>query len=195
MDSYLTPKERQEIETEVKKSRFIAIASHTPNISESKAFIKSVKEQFPDAGHHCYAHIAGSPTDSHTHGFSDDGEPNGTAGKPIFNHLIHRNIGEITLVVIRYFGGTKLGTGGLARAYSDAARVVLEHLNTERFIPKKAMIFACDFAIETRTRKAIEDIGGEITAAEYCERVLLKCLIPVNQELVLPYSVSIESST
>lgn len=94
------------------KSRFITYIAHTEGIEAAKDYIQSIKAQYPDARHHCWAFVAGRPDDSQQLGFSDDGEPTGTAGKPIMAQLLGSNLGEITCVVVRYFGGIKLGTGG-----------------------------------------------------------------------------------
>ncbi|WP_200818668.1 YigZ family protein, partial [Colwellia marinimaniae] len=79
-------------------------------------FVRDIKAQHPSARHHCWAFVAGRPSDGQQYGFSDDGEPSGTAGKPILNCLLGCNVGEMTAVVVRYYGGIKLGTGGLVRA-------------------------------------------------------------------------------
>ncbi|CAA2929418.1 IMPACT family member YigZ [Arsenophonus endosymbiont of Bemisia tabaci Q2] len=102
---------------------------HTDGIAEAKIFIQTIKHKYPDARHHCSAYVAGRPDDCQKLGFSDDGEPTGTAGKPTITQL-SSHIGEITLVVVRYFGGIKLGTGGLVRAYGNSVEHALNLLNT-----------------------------------------------------------------
>ena len=112
----------------VKRSRFITTIAHASSANEANAFIASIKKEFPDASHNCWAYVAGPPADSARIGMSDDGEPHGTAGKPILNVLLHSGIGEIVAVVTRYFGGTKLGPGGLVKAYSGSVKNALEGL-------------------------------------------------------------------
>jgi len=109
---------------------------HTPDVESAKAFISEIKEKYSDAVHNCWAYVAGAPTDSQVLGFSDDGEPNGTAGKPMLNVLLGSGIGEITAVVTRYFGGIKLGTGGLVRAYGGSVNHALEELERGEKIPE-----------------------------------------------------------
>ncbi len=121
---------------EIKKSKFIVHIGHTPNVDAAKAFIKSIEDKYPDARHNCWAHVAGEPGGSHVLGFSDDGEPNGTAGKPMLNVLMGSGIGEITGVVTRYFGGIKLGTGGLVRAYGGSLNNAMLELQTTLKIPE-----------------------------------------------------------
>ena len=194
MTSFLIPNGSFTAEIEVKRSRFIAVCAHTAGLAEAKAFIKSLKQLYPDARHHCYAYIAGSPSNSNLYGYSDDNEPSGTAGRPIFNHLVHSGIGEVSIVVVRYFGGTKLGTGGLARAYSDATKQVINAITTKRHIEMEDCLIKCDFSLETLTRKNIIKKGGSIISVSYSKSVDITCKIPVNIELNLPYSVSVKSS-
>ncbi|MGO5000296.1 YigZ family protein [Oceanisphaera sp. W20_SRM_FM3] len=132
---YLIPATPLVWEQEVKKSRFIAYIGHTATPEEGKAFVDAVRAKEPAARHHCWAFVAGQPTDSRVLGFSDDGEPSGTAGKPMLAQLQGSNIGEISAVVVRYFGGIKLGTGGLVRAYGGTLSLALAELAlTERRI-------------------------------------------------------------
>lgn len=92
--------------------------------------MQKIKRQYPDARHHCWAFAAGAPDDSNLYGCGDDGEPAGTAGRPMLAQLAGGEIGEIAAVVVRYFGGTKLGTGGLVRAYSSSVAMALSQLPT-----------------------------------------------------------------
>lgn len=135
MSPYLIPATSLVWQQEIKKSRFIAYLAHTPDASAAKDFIDSVRAREPAAGHHCWAFVAGMPSDSRVLGSSDDGEPSGTAGKPMLAQLQGSGIGEITAVVARYFGGIKLGTGGLVRAYGGTLSAALTQLETvERHI-------------------------------------------------------------
>ncbi len=134
--SYRIPKSKVTIEDVIKRSRFIAHIGHTPDVEAARNFISMIKGEYSDAGHNCWAYVAGAPNDSQVLGFSDDGEPNGTAGKPMLNVLMGSGVGEITAVVTRYFGGTKLGTGGLVRAYGGAVNQAMEELVTIEKIPE-----------------------------------------------------------
>lgn len=107
-------------EVEEKKSRFIAHAAAANTEEEALSFIEAKKKQFWDARHNCYAYVIGEQ--AQTIRFSDDGEPSGTAGKPILEVLMGSDIRNAVIVVTRYFGGTLLGKGGLVRAYTKAAR-------------------------------------------------------------------------
>lgn len=139
---YMIP-ESIEIETrlEIKKSLFIVNVFHTPSVDTAKAAVEQMRQRFPDANHHCWAHVAGSPNDGQKYGFSDDGEPSGTAGKPMLAVLNGSNIGEITVVVTRYFGGIKLGTGGLVKAYATSVKQGIAALGVvEKLITSPLMV-------------------------------------------------------
>ncbi len=191
MHSYHIPAQLISVETEVKRSRFIAYAQHSKGSLAAKKCIQRLKEKYPDARHHCHAFISGAPNDSNLYGFSDDGEPSGTAGMPIFTHLKHSGLGEISLVVVRYFGGTKLGTGGLARAYGDAAKQVLLALTTQEYIAMEVIHLKMSFALEAEVRKKIAAIGGNIKGVEYDHQVNMTVEKPRKETLNLPYNVEL----
>ncbi|MFH0255521.1 YigZ family protein [Vibrio rumoiensis] len=127
---YLIPADRVIFEEEIKKSLFITQLAHTPTIESAKAFIEQVKLQHAAARHNCWGFVAGRPDDSLLWGFSDDGEPSGTAGKPILAQLSGSGIGEMTAVITRYSGGIKLGTGGLVKAYGGGVQQALKQVQT-----------------------------------------------------------------
>lgn len=109
-------------EIEIQKSRFLGFAKYIDNVEDATNFIKQIKQQYKDARHIVYGYITNGVQKS-----TDDGEPSGTAGKPILEYLLHSNINNIVVVVVRYFGGIKLGTGGLCRAYVGAVKQTLEN--------------------------------------------------------------------
>ena len=148
MSEYKYPAEAVFHQEEIKKSTFIVHIGHTPDLNAAKAFIKNIEEKYSDARHNCWAHVAGNPGGSHVYGFSDDGEPNGTAGKPMLNVLVGSGLGEVTAVVTRYFGGIKLGTGGLVRAYGGSLNNALAQLNTVVKVPSVEVIGFSDYSIQ-----------------------------------------------
>ena len=127
---YLIPIDRVIFEEEIKKSLFITHIAHTPTIEIAKAFVDEIKTQHASARHNFWGFVAGRPEDSLLWGFSDDGEPSGTAGKPILAQLSGSGIGEMTAVVTRYSGGIKLGTGGLVKAYGGGVQQALKQVQT-----------------------------------------------------------------
>lgn len=149
-DRYLIPDTTQHrVEDSIKKSQFIVTLAHAPSVEEAKAFVAAVKVEFPDATHNCWAYQAGPPGTTAMVGMSDDGEPHGTAGKPMLNMLLHADVGEVAAVVTRYFGGTKLGTGGLVRAYSGMVKLGLETLPTREKITPVRLEVIMDYSAVT----------------------------------------------
>jgi len=138
LDIYQAPAHRQQFELEIKRSRFITTIDAVDDKSAAKLFIQCMRDTYPDANHHCWAMVAGSPDDIYQQDQSDDGEPKGTAGKPMLNVLQHSNLGNTVVVVTRFFGGVKLGAGGLVRAYTQAVSSSLTQLVTvEKYIQHK----------------------------------------------------------
>ena len=118
-----------EIDLEIKRSHFLGLAARTTSEAQAREFIASRRALYPDARHHCSAFIIANPGATPTERSNDDGEPSGTAGKPMLEVLRGSQIFDVTVVVTRYFGGTLLGTGGLVRAYAQATTQALEQLS------------------------------------------------------------------
>lgn len=178
MKAYLIPAETVEFSEEIKKSRFITFIAHTEGIDAAKAYIQSIKEQFPDARHHCWAFVAGRPDDSQQLGFSDDGEPTGTAGKPILAPLLGSGLGEVTAVVVRYFGGIKLGTGGLVRAYGSGVQQALKLLPTKTKVPQLRFSVACEYSLVSLLEQVVEQYQGQVLSSEYTDKVTFVFSLP-----------------
>ncbi len=122
---YPVPASELRHEIEISRSRFLATLTGAATVDEAKAHIAGVSEEFGVATHNCWAYLVGPPGSTAQVGMSDDGEPHGTAGKPMLNALIHSGLGDVSVVVTRWFGGTKLGKGGLVRAYGGAVSEAL----------------------------------------------------------------------
>lgn len=181
MPDYLVPADTVVIEQELKKSRFIASAGRASNKAEAAAFIQAVRRTFPDASHNCWAYIAGEPNNTVEIGMNDDGEPQGTAGKPMLNVLQHKNVGEVVVVVSRYFGGVKLGAGGLVRAYSGAVQAVMEELPLTKVVAVKLALLQYPYAHESTIRRLLENLKIEVVDTEYQEQVLMQIKVPEDQ--------------
>jgi uncharacterized YigZ family protein len=160
-EPYLIPDKFHRIETEVARSRFIASVGYTPTVDDAKAFLGQIRAEMPDASHHVYAFRVGYGA-SVIEGMSDDGEPAGTAGPPVLAVLRGSKIGDIAIVVTRYFGGTKLGTGGLVRAYSEAAHVALNSLTTTFKIEKRLLGIEIPYHLYNQVKLLIEAHHGTI---------------------------------
>lgn len=138
------------------------------------------RKEYPDARHHCWAYVLGNPGNAASAAANDDGEPSGTAGKPILNVIQHKNIGDIMVVVIRYFGGIKLGAGGLVRAYSGATQQATEKLELVERKPMETVIVECQYNEEALLRRWIEDHQGQLINAEYSEQVALTITLEIQ---------------
>lgn len=179
---YLVAAEEVIDETIVTRSRFICYLKPCSSSAQAKAFIKELQALHPQANHHCYAFIAGRSENSQLYGFSDDGEPSGTAGKPMLSMLMGSNIGELCAVVVRYFGGTKLGPGGLQRAYGGSVKQALTLLTTKLKIPMVRKTLACQYTQVNDVLYFLEQIGGEIIKQDYNEDVLLTLALPEEKQ-------------
>lgn len=164
-----------ETETVIKKSRFIGCASPTPDEEAALSFLKSVKAAHPLASHHCHAYVLGA--NGAATRFSDDGEPSGTAGKPILEVLKNQDITNACVVVVRYFGGTLLGRGGLVRAYSGAcaAAVSLSGIATEE--PSGIIQADLPYALWDKVQFAMKSLPVQVGEAAYSEHVSFDFLV------------------
>ncbi len=142
------------------------------------SILEECKKRYPDARHHCWAYLLGDPASASSAAMSDDGEPSGTAGKPIFNVLQHKGVGDIMVVVSRYFGGIKLGAGGLVRAYSAATQQTMEQLPVIQHISLCQCTVRCDFKHEQYLRLWVEQQQGNVTDCQYSAQVDLHIALP-----------------
>ena len=177
--SYRVPKHKVTHEYETKKSRFICWIAPASTREEAIQLVNQAKAEYPDARHHCWAYILGNPQNAASAAAHDDGEPSGTAGKPILNVLQHKHIGDVVAVVIRYFGGIKLGAGGLVRAYGTSTQQASELLTLVEQIPYQDVNIECDYADEPAIRRWVENQNGILLASEYSNKALLKVSLPV----------------
>ena len=176
--SYQEPTHRSKIELVIKKSRFIGFATKANNRYEAMAFIDELKQTYPDARHICWGYLVGDPNNSTHAGCHDDGEPSGTAGKPILAQINYSQIGNVVVVVVRYFGGIRLGAGGLVRAYREAAQAALLALKTKPFIALEELTIELPFHEENSMRQLIAGLQGELIAADYNTKVEFSVRIP-----------------
>ena len=170
-----------ENQTIVNRSRFICYLAPCHSNQEVKALIAKYQSIHPHANHHCYAFLTGSPKDNQGYGFSDDGEPFGTAGRPMLSVLKGEGIGQVCAVVVRYFGGTKLGTGGLQRAYGSSVRQALTFLKLTTKIPMVDKTLACQYTQVNDVIHLVKQIGGLVVNQNFKESVLLTLSIPCNK--------------
>ena len=162
MEKYTTVFEESTAEYEEKRSRFIATLRHCENEKEAKAFIEEMRSKYWDARHNCYAFITEK---GRLCRFSDDGEPQGTAGKPILEVLTGSG------VVTRYFGGTLLGTGGLVRAYTKSTQDALANAKKVEMIPCTVFSVVCEYSDHRSLEYLIENTLGEIQDTQFADKV------------------------
>ncbi|WP_300173366.1 YigZ family protein [uncultured Aliivibrio sp.] len=170
---YQVPKAMAVFEEEIKKSVFITYLARTSSIDEAKAFVAEIKAKHSDARHNCWGFVVGRPEDSMKWGFSDDGEPSGTAGKPILAQLSGCGIGEITAVVTRYSGGIKLGTGGLVKAYGGGVQQALKLIETEEKRITAHVILHCDYNLVSLVETLLHQYEGQQVSADYSDKVVM----------------------
>jgi len=179
-------------EIEVKHSRFITHRGHTPNLESAKAFLDGIRQEHSKANHNCWAQIAGPRSDLNCWGSSDDGEPKGTAGKPMLNVLSHTELCEISIVVTRYFGGIKLGAGGIVRAYSLAVQEALKTLPTLEKVDKFRFTLTLPHALVGSIETLLMKCHAEVLSRNWNEELLLtgqasdQQLAELRQQLI-PY--------
>jgi uncharacterized YigZ family protein len=156
---YEIPAGVHRVEQTIRRSRFIATVGPAQDARTATAFVQHVRDEFPDATHHCWAYVAGPPATTSSIGLSDDGEPHGTAGRPILAALQHSDVGDVVVVVTRYYGGTNLGTGGLVRAYGGTARLALEGAGRSMRVQWACVEIAVPYADVPATRRCLEPFG------------------------------------
>ncbi len=179
--NYPVPSAPCEVSYEIKKSRFIAFATFADTREIAMQQLTEIKQKYPDARHHCWAYQFGNPASAISAAMSDDGEPSGTAGKPILNVLQHKNVGDVMIIVTRYFGGVKLGAGGLVRAYSAAAQMAMEALKTEQQVVRERLELSCGFGEEQAVRHWLSLHDGVVENIEYEDQVLMTIAVPSLQ--------------
>ena len=171
--SYQTLKRAVTTRLEIKKSEFIAYAYPVTSREQAMFHVEQLREQYADARHFCWAYIVGDPDNTTSAGFDDDGEPSGTAGRPILNVLQHKSIGNVIVIVVRYFGGIKLGAGGLTRAYAGSAQAAVDEMILNPYVPMTQIQILAEFATEAQCRYMIESLGGHIDDVSYSKQVTL----------------------
>ncbi len=175
---YPIPGQTHRVEEEIRRSRFITTVAHTPSLEEARAFVAQMKEEFADASHNCWAYVVGPPGNTAQVGMSDDGEPHGTAGRPMLTVLLHSGIGDITAVVTRYFGGTLLGKGGLVKAYSGGVQYALESLPLAERVEKVTLTVVIDYASLTLFQRMLPDFEADILAETFAADITYRLALP-----------------
>lgn len=169
--SWKTVEKPARIEYEVKKSVFIADVAPVTSGEEATDFLRKIKKEFPDARHHVYAYRAGDVTMEQR--YSDDGEPSGTAGMPVLDVILHRELEDVICVVTRYFGGILLGTGGLTRAYSTAASQGIDAAGVLHMKMLEQYLVKLDYAMSDKFQYAMKKQGFILGDVIYEDRPVI----------------------
>ncbi len=181
MNAYKIPAGSQETTLEIKRSQFITFVEHTNGVDSAKAFMASLRKRYPDANHHCYAYVAGAPDDIYQVDKGDDGEPRGTAGKPMLNVLQHSGVGEVCVVVVRYFGGVKLGAGGLVRAYTQSVSAAMAELATLEFVRKSRLDITLPYSLLAQVEHWLASTDIDTIHKRFESDVQLELDVPETQ--------------
>jgi uncharacterized YigZ family protein len=173
----IIPARRIETEITVKNSRFIVNAAPAFSTEQAQDFIRHITNKYPDATHHVPVYLIGHDSSTIAH-CSDDGEPSGTAGRPALAVLKGSGLGDVAVVITRYFGGTKLGTGGLVRAYSDSMRQALEILPRARKVATTTLMFIIPYSLFERTQILINSHSGFCVEENFAADITLIVRLP-----------------
>ena len=180
MARYVVPARMIREETIVVNSRFIATLAPVLSVDEARAFISQIRSEFAEASHNVPAYLVGYGSSVIEH-CSDDGEPAGTAGRPALAVLKGSGLGDAGVVITRYFGGTKLGTGGLVRAYSEAVELVVEAVPRAERIPTCTVMVSLPYRWLERLRRLVEAHGGRVLEEEFAGDITLSASFPLDR--------------
>jgi uncharacterized YigZ family protein len=175
---YPVPAARHRVEQEIRRSRFISTIDRASTVGEARAFIRAVGDEFRDATHNCWAYVIGPPGETGRIGMSDAGEPHGTAGRPMLNALLHAPVGDVVAVVTRYYGGTKLGTGGLVRAYGGGVQAALATLPVRERIEYLSLTVTIEYARLTSLQQLCAEHEADILSQNLAEQVTVRLRVP-----------------
>ena len=178
---YPIPAGFQRSEIEVKRSRFITSIGPATTTEQALAFVSTLKQEFLDANHNCWAYLIGPPGSSDQIGLSDDGEPHGAAGKPMLTVLQHAEVGDVVVVVTRYFGGTKLGKGGMVKAYTEAVQTGLKQLEIVEKIEWQELLVSLDYVHLSAVERLLTDFEAEILNKQFTDQISLQLKFPAEQ--------------
>ena len=169
----------------IRHSRFIVTIAHTATVEEAKYFINQIRQEHINATHNCWAYCACPPGNTSQIGASDDGEPKGTAGRPMLTVLEHCGIGELTAVVTRYFGGTLLGTGGLVHAYQGMVKLGLESLPTRLKVPSRQFVITVEHRFFSQINNFLTRFDARILNKQFSSDVSIVFEVPISQSEAL----------
>jgi uncharacterized YigZ family protein len=187
---YRVPAGQHRVDQTVQRSRFITTAARAGSAEAAQAFVTRMREEFPDATHHCWAFVAGPPGSTAQIGMSDDGEPHGTAGRPMLTTLLHGGVGEIVAVCTRYYGGVKLGTGGLSRAYSGGVKLLLQTLPTVEKVDRVRLRIVLAYSEVDSFRRLAEQADAVVEDETFASDVSIVAGVPATDRVAFEAAVA-----
>ena len=178
---YPIPAQEFRVEIEIERSRFITTVQEVCSQEEAQAFVAKLKAEFPDANHNCWAYLIGPPGSSDRIGLSDDGEPHGCAGRPMLTCIQHCGLGDVAVVVTRYFGGIKLGKGGMVKAYTAAVQTALDQIPRCERVDWCEFAATFDYALVTPFERSLAGYEAETLTTDYAAQVCFHVRLPEEQ--------------
>ncbi len=177
MESYIVPFQEAETEMIEKRSRFIGHIWRVESEEEARMHIEATKKKYHDARHNCWCYVI---REGNILRYSDDGEPQGTAGQPMLNVFQREEVTNVCCVVTRYFGGILLGAGGLTRAYGGTAKLALNEAGISRMRLWASLAVPCSYSLYERMRLVVEQCGGVITDTDFGTDVVITVTLPAE---------------
>jgi uncharacterized YigZ family protein len=178
---YPVPGTRTRTEQTIDRSRFVCTIERVSTLEEAQAFIREMNAEFADATHNCWAYVVGAPGSTSRIGMSDAGEPHGTAGRPMLTVLLHSGIGDVAAVVTRYYGGIKLGTGGLVKAYGGAVQHALESMPRAERVDYVEIGVTLPYTSIATARRLLAAYEAELVGEEYGADVRFMLRLPESR--------------
>ncbi|MYJ78568.1 MAG: YigZ family protein [Caldilineaceae bacterium SB0670_bin_27] len=175
---YPIPAASRRVDEKIRRSHFITTVGPAASVEEARAFIKEVRAEFDTANHNCWAYVVGPPGSTGHAGMSDDGEPHGTAGRPMLTVLLHSGIGDIVAVVTRFWGGVKLGKGGLVRAYSGGVKSALESLPRIDKMPMAELEAVIGYSEVTLFHRMLPEFSAQVVVSDFAVAVSYRLQMP-----------------
>lgn len=189
-DGYPVPAAPVEVEEVIRRSRFVTRAGRAACREDAISFVRGTRDRLPGATHYCWAFNAGAPGSTAHVGMSDAGEPRGTAGMPMLTTLLHSGVGEVVAVCARYYGGVKLGTGGLARAYARGVNRAIEACPTVERVERTVVVVVVDYEAASRIDRVLDRVGATILGRDFAAAVRYRVAVPVQRRDELDAAVA-----
>ncbi len=188
--TYPVPACTVEVQEVIRRSRFVTVLGRAVSRTGAVRVLEEVREKHPGATHYCWAFNAGPPGSTATVGMSDAGEPHGTAGRPMLNVLLHSGVGEVAAVCARYYGGVKLGTGGLARAYASGVKKTLGKCPVVKRVSRIAVLVDVSYQTASQVKHALGGMEAEIEDQTFGTDVRMRVLVAAERRAELEAAVA-----